>query len=376
MTLVARRILIIGGGFSGMSAAIELRKRGAEVELVEIDPGWRSYGAGISLGGATLRAFRQLGILEAFLQHGAAGDGVRICLPHEPQVAELPTPRIAGPDVPGGGAIMRPVLARILAEATRAEGTDVRLGCTFTSIEQDAEGVEVSFTDGQRRRYDLVIGADGLYSKVREALFPGAPKPRYSGQAVWRAVLPRPPEVTAATMWMGPQIKPGVNPVSKDEMYLFVTEPRPDNSHVDPASFVARLRALLADFGAPVLRAAAEQIGPSSQIVFRPLEGVLVPRPWFRGRVVLIGDTVHATTPHLASGACIGIEDALVLAEELARGGPVSAALQAFQDRRWERCRMVVENSFRLGQIEMEGGSKDEHAQIMRDSLMALAQPI
>jgi 2-polyprenyl-6-methoxyphenol hydroxylase-like FAD-dependent oxidoreductase len=371
-----QRVLIIGGGFSGMSAAIQLRKQGAEVDLVEIDPGWRSYGAGISLGGATLRAFRQLGILETFLAEGSATDGVHLCLPHGPKVAELPTPRIAGPEVPGGGAIMRPVLARILAEATRASGTRVHLGCTFSRIEADAEGVNVAFTDGREGRYDLVIGADGLYSKVREAVFPQAPKPRYSGQAVWRAVLPRPPEVETATMWMGPQIKPGVNPVSRTEMYLFVTEPRPANGHVDPATFAERLRALLADFPAPTLQAIRKQIGPDSQIVFRPLEGLLMQRPWFSGRVVLIGDTVHATTPHLASGACIGIEDALVLAEELGRATQVEAALAAFEARRWERCRMVVENSMRLGEIEIAGGDKDEHARIMRESLMALAQPI
>jgi len=375
MTLAARRILIIGGGFSGMSAAIELRKRGADVDLAEIDSGWRNYGAGISLGGATLRAFRQLGILEPFLREGNAADGVKICAPHGPQVAELPTPRIAGPDVPGGGGIMRPALAKILAEATRAAGTNVMLGSTFTSIEQDAEGVDVSFTDGQRRRYELVIGADGLYSKTREALFPDAPKPRYSGQAVWRAVLPRPPEVTTAMMWMG-RVKPGVNPVSKEQMYLFLTEHRPGNERVDPKDFAPLLRALLEEFPAPLLQQIRAQIDEHAQIVFRPLEGLLMPRPWFRGRVVLIGDTVHATTPHLASGACIGIEDALVLTEELARGGELPAALQAFQDRRWGRCRMVVENSFRLGEIEMTGGSKDEHAQIMRESLIALAQPI
>ena len=111
MSQAVRRILIIGGGFSGMSAAIQLRKQGVEVDLVEIDPGWRSYGAGISLGGATLRAFRTIGILDEFLEQGSAADGVVLCLPHGPQIAELPTPRIAGPDVPGGGAIMRPVLA-------------------------------------------------------------------------------------------------------------------------------------------------------------------------------------------------------------------------------------------------------------------------
>jgi len=375
MTAAARRVLIIGGGFSGMAAAIALRRLGIEVELAEIDPGWRSYGAGISLGGATLRAFRQLGILDEFLRLGNAADGVEILAADGTLLSTLPTPRLAGSEVPGGGAIMRPVLAGILAQATRASGCQVRLGCTFNSIEQDEEGVEVGFTDGQRRRYDLVIGADGLYSKTRAALFPQAPKPRYSGQAVWRAVLPRPLEVNSAMMWMG-RVKPGVNPVSKDEIYLFVTEHRPTNDRVEPEAFAPHLRDLLAEFPAPLLQAIRAQITPQSSIVFRPLEALLLPLPWHVGRVVLIGDTVHATTPHLASGACIGIEDALVLAEEVDRQASTAAAIDAFERRRWERCRMVVENSMRLGEIEMTNGRRDEHAQIMRSSLMALAQPI
>ena len=103
MTLAARNVLVIGGGFSGMSAAIECAKLGAQVDLVEIDPGWRNYGAGISLGGATLRAFRQLGILDAFLREGNAADGVLIHLPDGTPIGALPTPRIAGADIPGGG---------------------------------------------------------------------------------------------------------------------------------------------------------------------------------------------------------------------------------------------------------------------------------
>jgi 2-polyprenyl-6-methoxyphenol hydroxylase-like FAD-dependent oxidoreductase len=177
-------------------------------------------------------------------------------------------------------------------------------------------------------------------------------------------------------MWMGPRTKPGVNPVSKTEMYMFMTEHRPVNGHVDPADFPRLMRELLGDFSAPLLQRLREQIDERSGIVFRPLEALLLPQPWFRGRVVLIGDAVHATTPHLASGACIGIEDGLVLAECVGRGGLLEQALQAFQQRRWERCRMVVENSLRLGEIEMSNGSKEEHAGIMRDSLMALAQPI
>lgn len=372
-----RNVLIIGGGFSGMSAAIQLARQGVPVDLVEIDAGWRSYGAGISLGGATLRAFKTLGVLEAFIHEGSAHDGADILLPNGHKVASLPTPHLAGPDVPGGGAIMRPALAKILADATRAAGVNVRLGLTFTAIRQDAEGVEVEFTDGSRGRYDVVIGADGLYSKVRETVFPDAPKPKYSGQGVWRAVLPRPPEITGMQMWMGPKHKPGVNLVSKTHLYLFLTEDRAVHTHIPAEEHVQRLRDLLAPFPDPVLQRLREQIGPDSQILYRPLEGLLMPQPWFSGRVVLIGDTVHATTPHLASGACIGIEDGLVVAEELGRGdGTVQQALERFQARRWERCRMVVENSARLGEIEIEGGDKEEHARIMRESMMALAQPI
>jgi 2-polyprenyl-6-methoxyphenol hydroxylase-like FAD-dependent oxidoreductase len=376
MAIRGQRVLIVGGGFSGMSAAIQLRKSGAEVDLVEIDPEWRNYGAGISLGGATLRAFRELGMLDEFMEFGSAHDGVSIRLPHGQEVGQLPTPRIAGPDIPGGGAIMRPVLARILADATRKSGTNVRLGCTFKALEQDAEGVEVSFTDGTRQRYDVVIGADGLHSKLRPAIFPDAPQPQYSGQGVWRAVVPRPAGLRSTAMWVGPRVKPGVNPVSRTHMYLFITEPRPVNEHLDPSTFVDHVRGLLADFPAPELQEVRAQLGPDSLVVYRPLEGLLLPRPWSKGRIALIGDAVHATTPHLASGACIGIEDAIVIAEELATRDDVGGALASFEERRWERCRMVVENSARLGEIEIAGGDKEEHAQIMRASLMALAAPI
>lgn len=376
MTHPVSKVLIVGGGFSGMSAAIQLRKLGITVDLVEIDPGWRSYGAGISLGGATLRAFRTLGILDEFLRLGAGTDGVDLYTANGHKLATLPTPRLAGPEVPGGGAIMRPVLAEILGATTRASGARVRLGCSFTAMRQDDDSVEVDFTDGTTSRYDLVIGADGLYSKMREMIFPACPRPRYSGQGVWRAVLPRPAGIDHAIMWLGPKIKVGVNPVSKTEMYLYVTEDRAENTFVDPARFLPMLKALLDPFEVPQVKAIKSQLNEHSQIIYRPLEGMLMPRPWHRGRIVLIGDTVHATTPHLASGACIGIEDAIVLAEELGRAGEARAALAAFEERRWERCRMVVENSGRLGEIEIAGGNKEEHSQIMRDTLIALAQPI
>lgn len=370
------KVLVVGGGFAGMSAAIELRKRGVAVDLVEIDPHWRNYGAGISIGGATLRALRTLGVLDRFVEEGYACDGIDIFASGGQLLAQLPTPRIAGAGVPGSGAIMRPVLARILADATRASGTVVRLGCSVAAVEQDAGGVDVVFTDGGRGRYDLLIGADGLYSTMRPMLLPDAPKPRYSGQGVWRAVLPRPAQVVRTMLWNGAGLKIGLNPVSQQEMYLFVNENRPSNDFVVPDQFLGLLKGLLAQFADPLLQQVSAQLDAHSLVVFRPLEGILVPQPWFRGRAVLIGDTVHATTPHLASGACIGIEDAIVLAESLASGASVEAALSHFQQRRWERCRMVVENSWRLGEIEIAGGDKEEHTRIMRESFAALAQAI
>jgi 2-polyprenyl-6-methoxyphenol hydroxylase-like FAD-dependent oxidoreductase len=376
MTAPLQHVLVIGGGFSGMATAIQCAKLGLAVELVEIDPGWRSYGAGISIGGPTLRALRTIGVLDAFFERGYGGDGVNLFTAGGHPIGTLPTPRVAGEDVPGGGAIMRPALADILAKATRAAGVRVRLGCTFSQIEQRDDEAQVAFTDGTQGSYDLVIGADGLYSKVRAAMFPDAPKPRYTGQGVWRAVVPRPADIVCATMWLGQKVKAGVNPVSKDEMYLFVTEDRPTNEHIDPAAWPRMLSDLLAPFDVPLLQSIRALLGPQSQCNYRPLESLLLPQPWFKRRVVLVGDAVHATTPHMAAGAGIGIEDAIVLAEELGRSATVDGALQAFQARRWERCRMVVENSGRLGDIEIAGGDKAEHASIMQETLMRLAQPI
>lgn len=370
------KALIIGGGFAGMTAAARLARQGVEVDLLEIDPGWRSYGAGISLHGSTLRVLKELDLLHRFTEEGFASDGVQMRGPDDRILVTLPTPRVAGPDVPGGGGIMRPALARILQEEVVAAGVNVRLGATFSTIENQEDGVWVDIGDGSPKRYDLAIGADGLYSRVRAMLFPEAPKPRFIGQSVWRAVLPRPVEITTVTMWLGPNLKVGLNGVSTDKAYLFLTEDKEVNDFVAPDTFVETLRALLRRFPSPIIQTIADQLSEEHHVIYRPLEQMLMPRPWRKGRVALIGDAVHATTPHLAAGACIGIEDAMVLAQEVGRATTVDAALAAFEARRWERCRMVVENSGRLADIEIHGGSREEHAAIMSESMRTLAEVI
>lgn len=370
------KVLVIGGGFAGMTAALQLSRQGFAVDLVEIDAGWRSYGAGISLHGSTLRVLRDLGLIDRFFEEGFVSDGVQMRGPDDAVLVTLPTPRVAGPDIPGGGGIMRPALAKIFSEAVRSSATRVRLGLTFTDIVQGEEGVRVTLSDGSADTYDLVVGADGLYSAVRAKIFPEAPKPRFIGQSVWRAVLPRPEGIDTVAMWMGPKLKVGLNGVNQDQAYLFLTEDRPTNDFVPPEVLVETLRGLLERFPSPIIRRIASELSSEHQIIYRPLQQMLLPRPWFKGRVVLVGDAVHATTPHLAAGACIGIEDAMVLAEELGRGSDVGAALAAFEARRWERCRMVVENSGQLADIEIHGGSREAHAAIMQASMKTLAEAI
>jgi 2-polyprenyl-6-methoxyphenol hydroxylase-like FAD-dependent oxidoreductase len=370
------KVLVIGGGIGGMCAAIELRKHGVDVDLVEIDPEWRVYGAGITISGPTLRAFKTIGVLEAVIQQGACTDGLDIFLANGVKVASLPSQRVAGPDIPGTGGIMRPVLARILSAATLASGTKVRLGVTFTSITPEGSQSAVTFTDGTSGRYDLVIGADGVNSRVREQVFPDAPKPRYTGQACWRAVVSRPADMRRASFYMGKDVKAGLNPVSKDEMYLFFLDKRDRPDHLEPQQWPAILKSVLAEFSNCPVADIRDSLTEQSRIVYRPLFALMMPTPWHRDRVVLIGDACHATTPHLASGAGIAVEDAIVLVEELARATDVETGLQRFTSRRYERCRLVVENSVRLGDIERTGGSAEEHERLMRESSAALVQPI
>lgn len=373
----ARKVLIIGGGFSGMSAAIMLARGGIETDLVEIDAGWRSYGAGISLHGATLRVFQQLGILEDFKREGAATDGLIVRMPHNDQeIVTLPTPPMPGTGLPGNAAIMRPALAAILSKATRAAGVSVKLGHSFETIEQDADGVTVTFTDGTSGRYDAVIGADGLYSKTRMTLMPDAPKPAYVGQAVWRAELPTPAGLNSLNMWLGDGLKVGINPVSEGRSYMFITEDRPKNDWIEQGDLLPAMKTMLDRFPSPILTAVKEALSEESKLIYRPLEKLLLPQPWHVGRVMLIGDAVHATTPHLGAGACIGMEDGVVLAEELMRESTVAEAFARHEARRWDRCTMVVENSARLSEIEVQRGDQGEHNAIMGRSMMALTEPV
>ncbi|AJQ95692.1 FAD-dependent oxidoreductase [Gynuella sunshinyii] len=371
------KVLVIGGGFSGMAAAITLARGGIQVDLVENDPYWQPLGAGITINGATLRALQSLGLYDEIGKAGCLTDGVDMHLADGQYLTRLPTPSPEGANVAGSGGILRPILARIMAEATRKEGVSIRLGCSYELVEPHDDCVHVRFTDQTEDDYDLLIGAEGLHSNLRKIFFPEIPEPEYIGQGVWRGLFPRPTSIDRVHMWMGDHLKLGVNPVSDDQMYMFITEDRPTKEHIDTASWPQVFADLMSQFPEPVI---ADLIpyafDDGANIDYRPLFNLLVPVPWNRGRILLIGDTVAATTPHMASGAGIGIESGIVLSEELLRTENLDEAMAHFHERRWERCRMVVENSERLARIEIEGGDKRKHSQIMGDTMAELAKPI
>jgi 2-polyprenyl-6-methoxyphenol hydroxylase-like FAD-dependent oxidoreductase len=369
------RILIVGGGIGGMSTAIVLRRQGHEVDLIDLDPQWRVYGAGITITRPTMRAFRQLGVLDEVVKLGFAGDGIQICLPDGTPVTKVDDPEIDGPPLPGSGGVMRPELHRILSREVLASGANVRLGLTVDALENKPGGVDVLFSDGTRGDYDCVVGADGVFSKVRSLIFPDAPKPEYTGQTVWRLFAPRPASVVRRHFFLGGDVKIGLCPVSDSHLYMFLLENTPRRPIIPDEELYRHLDALLEGYGGPITTLRAS-LNPASPIVVRPLEAFLLPPPWHVGRVLLIGDAAHPTTPQLASGAGIAVEDALVLGEEFAAGNDVPAAFDRFMTRRWDRCRLVVENSIEIGRREQAGYPAAQQTELVEQSLAKLSEPI
>jgi 2-polyprenyl-6-methoxyphenol hydroxylase-like FAD-dependent oxidoreductase len=368
------KALVVGGGVGGMSAALALARQGVEVELVDADPDWRAYGAGISVTGLSLRAFDDLGILEEVRAKGFVGGGIRLRAVDGGVIMESPPIPDAAPPVARSGGIMRPALHEIMSRRVREAGIRVTLGAEIASVVQDAAGAHVGFPDGRDERYDLVVGADGIFSKLRGELFPEAAAPRFTGQGCWRIVAQRPTEVDRPEMFLGGPVKLGFNPISHDRMYAFILEHVPDNPWFAPEEQLDHVAGLLAAFGGYVPQVRAG-LGADSLVNYRPLEWLLLPAPWHRGRVVLIGDAVHATTPHMASGAGMAVEDGLVLAEEISRHDDLETALAAFTARRFERARMVVENSVRVGEIEMSGGDQRDANAMLGSTMHKLHEP-
>jgi 2-polyprenyl-6-methoxyphenol hydroxylase-like FAD-dependent oxidoreductase len=381
------KVLVVGGGIGGLAATIQLRKQGVEVDLVELNPKWDVYGVGIIQPGNAIRALDQLGVADQAIAAGFAMDGDRFSLADGTVLADNEHPRAAGPRYPSLNGITRTRLHEILTTAVRASGATLHLGVTFSAIEQDDDGVDVTFTDGTSGRYDLVIGADGISSAVRTAVFPDAPEPEYTGQVVWRYNLPRPAEVDRLWMFASRSRKAGLVPLAPDLMYLLMIESLGVDEDVrlgDDASLrlpedrlAEILRERLAEFGGAIAQV-RDQITDASQVVYRPVYAVLVDRPWYRGRVVLLGDAAHATSPHVGQGAAMALEDAIVLSQETTTAAPgdLLGALERWMDRRYDRVKTICDISRQIGAWEVEGNLEGDFVGLTVQSVITTAAPI
>jgi 2-polyprenyl-6-methoxyphenol hydroxylase-like FAD-dependent oxidoreductase len=374
-----KRVLIVGGGIGGLCTGIGLAQAGIASEIVEIKTDWSVYGVGIIQPSNQLRALAELGLAEACVERGSAFLGWEFCDDAGNVRARVPNPEVAGPRYPPINGIARPVLHEILTAAAKQLGVNVRLGLTVNAIQDTADDVQVRFSNGSTGAFDLIIGADGAYSKMRTLLFGDSHRPAFNGLAVWRYNFPRPPDMEWGSVHYSRRAKAGLVPMSQTLMYMFVVTPEPTNAKPLSSSLADDMRARLGEFVGPV-GALREQIVDPAGVVYRPMEPMLQPAPWHRGRVLLIGDAVHATTPQLSQGASIAIEDAVLIAQLLSQDRPIDDLFAEFMRRRFERCKFVVDTSSKISCWEVAefAGRPDpetDHAGAMANAGRVLAQP-
>jgi 2-polyprenyl-6-methoxyphenol hydroxylase-like FAD-dependent oxidoreductase len=292
---------------------------------------------------------------------------------------EVPQPHIAGSKYPAGNGITRSRLHTILQETVRESNVNVRLGLTVSTLVQSDEAVKVTFSDGTNARYAIVIGADGLKSHIRHQIFGAEYQPEYNGQVCWRCNVPRLPEVTTGCLFEGGRLgKAGFIPLAPDLMYILLVETPPAGP---PPRFLAQqlagaYRERLAAFGGSVAVVRDCYLTDDAEVIYRPFETILMPAPWYRGRVVLIGDAAHSMTAHIAQGAGMAIEDAIVLAEELAKPEPLPETLERFMQRRYERCKTLVTISSEISRRERYDSHDPEIEALNRRSFVVAGQPI
>ena len=350
-----RNVLVVGGGAAGCAAAILFARDGAAVDLIEVKPDLSALGSGITVQGNALRVLRQLGVWDEVSAAGYAFNTLGLRTPDGTLLVEMEDVRTGGPGLPATVGMYRPALARILTDAAAAAGTKLRYGTTVQSLNPDAGGVDVTFADGASSRYDLVIGADGVRSQVRSLLGIEL-ETRPTGMGIWRVFTSRPDSVTRTDLYYhGACYIAGYCPTAEDSLYAYLVEDAQDRAHLTPAERLEVMRGLASHYHGPWDDIRDRMTDPGT-INYTRFESHLLPPPWNRGRVVLIGDAVHTCPPTIAQGAAMALEDAAVLADVLLAADSLDqTAFDAFAARRYDRVRTVVEESVQLGQWMLDG---------------------
>jgi 2-polyprenyl-6-methoxyphenol hydroxylase-like FAD-dependent oxidoreductase len=347
------RALVIGGGIGGLSATIALRRAGVEVAVFEQSSELKEVGAGVGLQIAAVKALKRMGMLEPIM--AVSSEPLQALELRNWRSGKLlgkvPQAEVAGDLGLFGLNIHRGDLLRTLAEAAGAGVVTLDAQCA--GFEQDERGVTARFADGREERGAMLVGADGLDSTVRKQLH-GDTELRYSGYTVWRSM----PAFQDARLGdgypqqaVGPGGGFGLHPRG-DLVYWFGSMARPEGAPDAPDGKKHELLEIYGDWYSPIpelIEATPEEEIFKGDIYDRePLE------QWGEGRVTLLGDAAHPTTPAQGQGAGMTIEDAAVLGEEISidpgleRGDRIEAALRAYEGRRLPRTTAIVNESHQL----------------------------
>jgi 2-polyprenyl-6-methoxyphenol hydroxylase-like FAD-dependent oxidoreductase len=343
------RAIIIGGGIGGLTAAIALRWAGIEAAVYERAPEPREVGAGISVWSNALAALRTIDALGPVL---ARGEVVRLAEVRSWRGRVLQSSSAAAMD-PGQGVpvilmIHRAELLEALLEQLPA-GV-VRFGHECTGASEDGAGAHATFAPGAetgRAEGDLLIGADGISSAVRRSLRGREPH-RYSGYTCWRGVAVVPESLVAAgyvaECW-GRGARFGITRIGQGRIYWWATRNTPEGGRDGDTH--ADLRRIFGAWAEPVPSIIG--LTPAGAIIRNDIVDRPPIRGWGRGRVTLLGDAAHPTTPNLGQGGCMAIEDGVVLAHLLRGTADIPGTLREYERRRAPRTARITRDSWRFG---------------------------
>ncbi len=342
------RAIVIGGGIGGLTAGIALHHSGIDAVVFERMKELREVGSGLTLWVNAMRALQKIGAADAVRPRGAVSDFIDNRSWRGDALKTLPIHKVADKFGMSSVGIHRGDLQAVLASLL-APGT-LQLGAQCTGFVQDEAGVTVKFADGREERADVLIAADGINSTIRAQLYGQSP-PRYSGYTCWRSAvkLDHPLLKPAVyTQLYGRGCTFGIFAIGNGGLSWYGTKMTPAGGGA--AGGPERKQEAVDTFKGwyePV-RAVIEAT-PESGFVRQDIFDREPIEAWGTGRVTLLGDAAHPTTPTLGQGGCMAIEDAVVLARNLAAGKDVPSSLQRYVQQRKPRANGIVRQARRHG---------------------------